>query len=136
MIKFLMWGTFFLGFINPLFFIPFGLYLLSEIFKSNKETEGYPTFESSDNDVIQESFSVNIETGTTNDRIKYISIFPNIGFDITKIYVESGVVGNEDINIKTVDYDTENQKLDIELLLNKKVVLRPFKNLCQVTYRN
>lgn len=118
-----MWGTFFLGFINPLFFIPFGLYMLSQFFyDSNQEQSINITQEP-----YQESFSVNIETDKDNDRKKYVSIYPSVGFDINKVYVESGILGNNDIEIENVDYNNHKQKIDVILNLNDNVTLNHVK---------
>jgi uncharacterized protein YecE (DUF72 family) len=104
MSKIFLWGSFIVGFLNPIFFIPFGLYLLADLMgiMNNRDNE-------ISQQVIQfpNSFTVNIFE--ISELTKKVLINSTDGVDVNKIYVEPGRLGNDDIEIRDIKFVDNNQ---------------------------
>lgn len=117
MSKIFLWGTFIAGFFNPIFFIPFGLYLLADVLGviNKKEIERSESIIDFPN-----SFTVNIFE--ISELTKKVLINSTDGVDINKVYVEPGVLGNDDLEIRDIKFVSNNQ-LQFFMNLAKGVVL-------------
>lgn len=104
MSKIFLWGSFIAGFLNPIFFIPFGLYLLADLMgiMNNRDDE-------ISQQVIQfpNSFTVNIFE--ISELTKKVLINSTDGVDVNKIYVEPGRLGNDNIEIRDIKFVDNNQ---------------------------
>ena len=104
MSKIFLWGSFIAGFLSPIFFIPFGLYLLADLMgiMNNRDDE-------ISQQVIQfpNSFTVNIFE--ISELTKKVLINSTDGVDVNKIYVEPGRLGNDDIEIRDIKFVDNNQ---------------------------
>lgn len=104
MSKIFLWGSFIAGFFNPIFFIPFGLYLLADMMGIMNKNDG-----ENSQSVIQfpDSFTVNIFE--ISELTKKVLINSTDGVDVNKIYVEPGRLGNDDIEIRDIKFVDNNQ---------------------------